>query len=90
MNRPGFCGSCHEAPVHSRGRCRGCYQRQRKAGTLERTAESWGTMHTDGQRCRCGLRLSTPAELASKQCSDCLPAGLYEFIEQRMSKQENA
>jgi hypothetical protein len=80
MNRPGFCGSCHEEPVHSRGRCKGCYQRQRKAGTLERTAESWGTLHTDGARCRCGLRLP---------CGDCLPVRLHEFMEQRMSKESN-
>ena len=57
-----------------------------------RTAQSYIAManpqygavsHDKTPRCRCHLRLSTPAELASGQCSGCLPTSAAAFLGRR-------
>lgn len=42
-----------------------------------------GTTRDSAPRCRCSLRLSTPGELASGRCSNCLPDSATAFLGRR-------
>lgn len=80
MRKP--CTECGSTSGYAcRGLCNRCYQKATRAGAIATVDLNFNRIHTDGARCRCGLRLP---------CFDCLPAHLHEFIEQRMQKPEIA
>ena len=76
----GLCADCGgPKPSLNVCRCVPCTQKQRE-GKARYNRGLWVASEREelaadkSPRCRCGLRLSTPGELASGACSSCIPS----------------
>jgi hypothetical protein len=72
--------------LYAKGLCHTHYQRQKTGVAItgrirKRTSENEVDIFP---KCRCGLRLYTPAEREQKSCNDCLPDNLADFMRTRM------